>query len=68
MEDLPISAGWASGNVNEDTRETRGWLVGHFIRPSEQVRSPSPNDVKNRERFDVNIYILVHSELIEETQ
>lgn len=37
---------WAAGNVNEDTTATRGWLVGHFIHPSDGVRSSNDVEVK----------------------
>lgn len=33
------SVNWRSGNAEEDSRETRGWLLGHFIDPTEGVRS-----------------------------
>ena len=41
-----MSARWCSGNAAEDTRETRGWLLGHFIDPSQGVRSTKDVEVK----------------------
>jgi quercetin dioxygenase-like cupin family protein len=41
-----MSARWSSGNAAEDGRETRGWLVGHFIDPAEGVRSTKDVEVK----------------------
>ncbi|SES27253.1 signal peptidase I [Actinokineospora terrae] len=37
---------WTSGNAADDTTNTRGWLVGHFIDPSEGVRSSKDVEVK----------------------
>nr|WP_054055722.1 signal peptidase I [Alloactinosynnema sp. L-07] len=37
---------WTSGNAAEDGQPTRGWLVGHFIDPSEGVRSSNDVEVK----------------------
>lgn len=37
---------WTSGNAAEDGQATRGWLVGHFIDPSEGVRSSKDVEVK----------------------
>jgi quercetin dioxygenase-like cupin family protein len=37
---------WYSGNAAEDGRETRGWLLGHFIDPAEGVRSSKDVEVK----------------------
>jgi uncharacterized cupin superfamily protein len=41
-----MSARWYSGNAAEDGRETRGWLLGHFINPAEGVRSSKDVEVK----------------------
>ncbi|MGA6161015.1 signal peptidase I [Amycolatopsis magusensis] len=41
-----MSDGWTAGNANEDASETRGWLVGHFIDPSQGVRSSKDVEVK----------------------
>jgi quercetin dioxygenase-like cupin family protein len=41
-----MSDGWSSGNAAEDGRETRGWLLGHFIDPAEGVRSSKDVEVK----------------------
>ncbi len=29
-----MTNGWTAGNADEDTTDTRGWLVGHFIDPA----------------------------------
>ena len=34
-----MSGNWYRGNAAEDGRETRGWLLGHFIDPAQGVRS-----------------------------
>jgi quercetin dioxygenase-like cupin family protein len=41
-----VSADWHNGNAAEDGRETRGWLLGHFIDPAEGVRSSKAVEVK----------------------
>jgi hypothetical protein len=46
MGDTVVSSSWYRGNANEDGRETRGWLLGHFIDPSEGVRSTNDVEVK----------------------
>jgi hypothetical protein len=37
---------WHCGNASTDTAATRGWIVGHFIDPSEGVRSTVDVEVK----------------------
>ena len=37
---------WQFGNAGKDTETTRGWLLGHFIAPSEGVRSTKDVEVK----------------------
>ncbi len=37
---------WYHGNATEDGRDTRGWLLGHFIDPPEGVRSTNDVEVK----------------------
>jgi hypothetical protein len=37
---------WCHGNAAEDSRDTRGWLLGHFIDPAEGVRSSKDVEVK----------------------
>lgn len=37
---------WYHGNAAEDGRDTRGWVLGHFIDPSEGVRSTKDVEVK----------------------
>ena len=41
-----MSENWRSGNAEQDGRETRGWILGHFIDPSEGVRSSRDVEVK----------------------
>ncbi len=41
-----MSQNWHSGNAAEDGRETRGWILGHFIDPAEAVRSSKDVEVK----------------------
>lgn len=41
-----MSKNWCHGNAAEDGRETRGWLLGHFIDPAEGVRSTKDVEVK----------------------
>ena len=41
-----MSVNWYSGNAAEDGRERRGWIFGHFIDPSEGVRSTKDVEVK----------------------
>jgi quercetin dioxygenase-like cupin family protein len=37
---------WYSGNASVDAGERNGWLLGHFIDPSEGVRSTTDVEVK----------------------
>lgn len=41
-----MTANWHYGNAAEDTEATRGWILGHFIDPSEGVRSSKDVEVK----------------------
>jgi len=41
-----MSAGWHAGNAAEDGRDSRGWLLGHFIDPAEGVRHSTDVEVK----------------------
>lgn len=41
-----MSVNWYGGNAAEDGRERRGWIFGHFIDPSEGVRSSKDVEVK----------------------
>jgi len=41
-----MTDGWTTGNATDDTSDTRGWLVGHFIDPSQGVRSSKDVEVK----------------------
>lgn len=46
MGNEPLSDGWTSGNAYDDSASTRGWLVGHFIDPSQGVRAAEDVEVK----------------------
>ncbi|VVJ18352.1 Uncharacterised protein [Amycolatopsis camponoti] len=46
MDDEPASGGWIAGNAKDDTADTRGWLVGHFIEPAQGVRATEDVEVK----------------------
>jgi hypothetical protein len=46
MGDTIVSADWHSGNAAEDGRDTRGWLLGHFIDSSEGIRSTKDVEIK----------------------
>lgn len=37
---------WRRGNAVEDSKDTRGWILGHFIDPAEDVRSTKDLEVK----------------------
>ena len=41
-----MSVNWYSGNAAEDGSERRGWILGHFIDPSEGVRSSNDVEIK----------------------
>jgi len=41
-----LAGDWRRGNAAEDGRETRGWLLGHFIDPVEGIRSTKDLEVK----------------------
>jgi hypothetical protein len=41
-----MSGNWHSGNAQEDGRDTRGWVLGHFINPAHGVRSSKDVEVK----------------------
>lgn len=38
--------GWHVGNAAEDTFKQRGWLLGHFIDPPEDIRATADVEVK----------------------
>ncbi len=46
MSDESLSSSWTTGNASDDAAETRGWLVGHFIDPSQGVRVSADVEVK----------------------
>jgi quercetin dioxygenase-like cupin family protein len=37
---------WHSGNVHEEAEEKRGWILGHFIEPADDVRASKDVEVK----------------------
>jgi quercetin dioxygenase-like cupin family protein len=41
-----VNEGWHTGNATEDSADTRGWIIGHFIDPSQGVRSNKDVEVK----------------------
>lgn len=41
-----MGSSWYSGNANEDSGQARGWLLGHFINPADDVRSTKDVEVK----------------------
>ncbi|MGH3766058.1 MAG: signal peptidase I [Pseudonocardiaceae bacterium] len=41
-----MSAGWHIGNAADDGRNTRGWLLGHFIDRCHGVRSTKDVEIK----------------------
>lgn len=46
MDGKLVSGNWHSGNAEEDGRDHRGWILGHFIDPSEGVRSSKDVEIK----------------------
>ena len=41
-----MSGSWHRGNAAEDGRETRGWILGHFVNPAGHIRSSKDVEVK----------------------
>ena len=41
-----MAVNWSIGNAAEDTKDNRGWLLGHFIDPSEGVLHSKDVEVK----------------------
>ncbi len=41
-----MTVNWTTGNAREDTTQTRGWLVGHFLDPGCGVRATGDVEVK----------------------
>ena len=41
-----MTGNWHSGNAAEDGRDTRGWILGHFIDPAKGVRSSKDVEIK----------------------
>ncbi|MGH4011293.1 MAG: signal peptidase I [Pseudonocardiaceae bacterium] len=46
MGDTIVSADWYYGNAANDGRDNRGWILGHFIESSDDVRSTRDVEVK----------------------
>jgi len=46
MGEEPVKGSWTAGNATDDSLDTRGWLVGHFIDPTECVRATTAVEVK----------------------
>jgi quercetin dioxygenase-like cupin family protein len=46
MGDRDLSPNWHHGNAETDGRDNRGWLLGHFIDPTQGVRSTKDVEVK----------------------
>jgi hypothetical protein len=44
--DSVVAANWCYGNAAEDTKDDRGWLLGHFVNPPEDVRHSKDVEVK----------------------
>jgi hypothetical protein len=36
---------WCTGNANDDATPTGAWLLGHFIKPADSVRSTEALEV-----------------------
>lgn len=41
-----MSATWHKGNAADDGQTTRGWFLGHFINPPNDIRSTGDVEVK----------------------
>ncbi|ROS32187.1 signal peptidase I [Amycolatopsis thermoflava] len=41
-----MGSNWYRGNANDDGDANRGWLLGHFIEPADDVRSSKDVEVK----------------------
>lgn len=46
MGDMAVSDAWYHGNAAVDGRETRGWLLGHFLGSSAGVRTTNDVEIK----------------------
>ncbi len=46
MGDRALSKDWSAGNAAEDSASTRGWFVGEFISPTDDVRVSKDVEVK----------------------
>ena len=41
-----MTGSWYSGNAADDGKDARGWILGHFIEPTGDVRSSNDVEVK----------------------
>ncbi|WP_027345411.1 hypothetical protein [Hamadaea tsunoensis] len=41
-----MADGWYTGNANNDGDVHRGWLLGHFVKPEESIRSTGALEIK----------------------
>jgi hypothetical protein len=46
MGDQLVAPTWYSGNATDDAPQNRGWLLGHFMNPTDGVRSTNDVEVK----------------------
>jgi quercetin dioxygenase-like cupin family protein len=46
MGDPVVAGRWRYGNAAEDTKDDRGWLLGHFVSPVDDVRHSRDVEVK----------------------
>jgi quercetin dioxygenase-like cupin family protein len=46
MDGELVAGNWHYGNAEDDGRERRGWILGHFIDPAEGVRSSKDVEIK----------------------
>lgn len=46
MGNEPLGGSWTAGNANDDSANTHGWLVGHFVDPSQGIRATEDIEVK----------------------
>lgn len=46
MGNESLGGSWTAGNAHDDSANTRGWLVGHFIDQSQGIRATEDVEVK----------------------
>lgn len=46
MGGAALTGNWHHGNAADDGSATRGWLLGHFIEPADDVRATGAVEVK----------------------